>query len=250
MVHKDPIPVHDSIRLYSNILGEERRINVWKPKTYNTEKQELTVLYMPDGGIHEDFPHIANTLEKLIADKSISPILLVGIENTVRGRDLTGFSNTDYDKQFCPQSDGAKNFRAFIQSELKPHIDSTYRTTSESGIIGESLAGLFVMETFLKHPNSFDFYIAFDPSLWWNNHYLNRKADSLLKVFPNSKKTLWFAGSSVEDISIHTRNLNQSLQQHSPTQITWKYSDETEEKHHTIFRATKEKAITWTLTNL
>ena len=35
---------------------------------------------------------------------------------------------------------------------------------------GESLAGLFVVETLLLEPDLFDTYIALDPSLWWNDH--------------------------------------------------------------------------------
>ena len=38
------------------------------------------------------------------------------------------------------------------------------------------LAGLFVVETFLHEPDLFDTYIAFDPSLWWNDAQLLRDA--------------------------------------------------------------------------
>ena len=48
-------------------------------------------------------------------------------------------------------------------------IDARYATTGERAIVGESLAGLFVVETFLREPELFDTYVAFDPSLWWND---------------------------------------------------------------------------------
>ena len=177
----------------------------------------------------------------------IQPFILVGIENTKRGRDLTGFSESEYDKQYCPITDGAKDFRAFIAEELIPTIHQKYRTTNRKGIIGESLAGLFVMETFFTSPNAFDFYIAMDPSLWWNNHYLAKNADSLLSNFPNQTIKLWFAGSNAKDISEFTQSVEKSLKANAPRQLSWKYSDEPKEKHHTIFRATKEKALIWTL---
>lgn len=63
---------------------------------------------MADGGIKEDFPHIANTIAKLIENNSIPPIMLVGIENTERGRDLTGFSEVQADEKYCPLTDGVK----------------------------------------------------------------------------------------------------------------------------------------------
>jgi predicted alpha/beta superfamily hydrolase len=204
---------------------------------------------MPDGGIKEDFPHIANTLSKLIEEKKIEPIILVGIENTERGRDLTGASTTEYDKQFCPLTDGAMKFRAFIAKELVPAINGKYRTNNKKGIVGESLAGLFVMETFLVSPSTFDFYIAMDPSLWWNNHYLVENADTLLGQFPSHELTLWYAGSSAEDISQWTKSLNKKLEKYAPQNLHWKYSDHPKEQHNTIFRATKEQAFIWVLGN-
>jgi len=243
--NKDIIPAHDNFTIDSKFVNEKRIINVWIPPNY--KQDSLPVLYMPDGGIKEDFPHIANTLAKLIKNKSIPPFILVGIENTVRGRDLTGFSEEEKDAKYCPLTDGAKKFRGFILEELIPAINDRYRTTEKKGIIGESLAGLFVMETFLKQPKSFSFYIAMDPSLWWNNHQLVRNSSSHLTGFPNREIKLWFAGSSAKDISRYTNKLEKSLKENTSENLMWKYSDEPIEKHNTIFRATKEKALIWTL---
>lgn len=245
--NSDPIPKHDNFTINSQFVDEERVINVWIPENYNAITDSLPVLYMPDGGIKEDFPHIANTISKLIASKSIPPTILVGIENTERGRDLTGFSEIKDDEQYCPLTDGAKNFRAFITQELMLKIDSEYRTNTKKGLIGESLAGLFVIETLFLQPEAFDYYIAMDPSLWWNNHYLERKASDYLKQFPDKDITLWFAGSAVEDISIHTNNLAKTLENDHPNNLIWNYSNEPNEEHSTIFRATKEKAMIWAM---
>jgi len=45
---------------------------------------------------------------------------------------------------------------------------------------------------------------------------------------------------------LHTRELNKKLENLN-LELVWKYSDEPEEQHNTIFRATKEKALIWTL---
>ena len=249
--YNDPIPKHDNFTIDSKILGETRVINVWTPPNYNSQNDTLPVLYMPDGGVvQEDFPHIANTLDKLLEVDSIPPFILVGIENTERGRDLTGASQEEADAEYCPLTDGAKNFRAFITDELMPEINKNYSTTNQKGIIGESLAGLFVMETFFIAPETFNFYIAMDPSLWWNNHYLEQQAVTYLDAFPEAQTKLWFAGSTAEDISVHTNNLAKSLEQHAPENLTWTYSEEKDEQHNTIFRATKEKALIWSLNDV
>ena len=77
-----PIPEYETFKIQSKKVGEERLINVWTPPNYKNDKDSLAVLYMADGGIKEDFPHIANTLAKLIKEKKIKPLILVGIENT------------------------------------------------------------------------------------------------------------------------------------------------------------------------
>jgi predicted alpha/beta superfamily hydrolase len=186
---KDNIPSHDEFTIESKQVGETRNINVWTPPEYKTGTDSLPVMYMADGGIiDEDFPHIANTLSELITAKKIPPMILVGIANTQRRRDLSGPTEIEKDKEVAPVVGGSEKFRAFIKEELFPEISKRYRTTSEKSIIGESLSGLFVVETFFLTPEMFDNYIAFDPSLWWNNHYLVRTAKEHLALFPKTEK--------------------------------------------------------------
>lgn len=241
---EDPVPVYQEIKLFSKILNEERVINIWIPEGY--ENAELPVLYMPDGGIKEDFPHIANTLEKLIKEEKIKPILLVGIQNTERRRDLTGVTNVASDKKIAKVVGGSSKFRNFIQSELFPQINNKYKTTNYKGIIGESLAGYFIVETFFDAPQLFDVYIAMDPSIWWNNHSIVRNAASSLDT-SHQNKILWFAGSNAKDINKYTNQLKDIFQKKSLEGLKWKYEDEPNEEHTTIYRATKEKALIWAL---
>ena len=241
-----PVPKHNSLTIPSKYVNENRVINIYTPETYNNSDEKYPVLYMADGGIKEDFPHIANTLAKLIKENKIPPHILVGIENTERHRDLTGPTKVAYDLENLKSTGGSENFRDFIQKELFTEIQKKYRTTDEKTIIGESLAGLFVVETFLLDNDMFDNYIAMDPSLWFNEQYLVKNFQSLSKEDYQQKNKIWFAGSSVEDISKNTRALNEKLK-HSDKNLIWKYSDEPKEKHNTIFRATKEKALIWTL---
>jgi predicted alpha/beta superfamily hydrolase len=246
---QDPIPAHDSFTINSKIVGEVRTINVWTPDGYAQQTDSLPVMYMPDGGVKEDFSHIANTLAALIKAKKIPPMILVGIENTQRRRDLSGPTEVEEDKKIAPVVGESAKFRAFVKEELFPEINKRYRTTNKKGIIGESLAGLFIVETFFVSPDMFDYYIAMDPSLWWNNHYLVKTAKENLAKFPADEKRLWFAGSSAKDIHQHTVALSKILATSNVKNLRWTYSDEPKEKHNTIYRATKEKAIIWTLGN-
>jgi hypothetical protein len=241
----DSIPAHHSFKIISKIIGEERTINIWTPPNYENNTDSLSVIYMLDGGIKEDFPHIANTIASLVAQKRIPPVILVGIENTQRRRDLSGPTSIEADKRIAPEIGGAENFRNFIGEELFLEINQRYRTSAVKTIIGESLAGLFIIETLFLKPTMFDNYIAMDPSLWWNQHYLVRTAKDHLGKLPEKTFKLWFAGSKTKDIGPYTRDLAKILTLENFKQLNWKYSDEPKELHNTIFRAAKEKALIW-----
>ena len=246
---QDSIPPHETFILKSSKLSEDRVINVWTPENYTENSEKFPVLYMPDGGLKEDFPHLAKTISELIDSKKIPPMILVGIENTQRRRDLTGPTLVAKDKEIAPIVGGSANFRNFIKDELIPEINKKYRTTDKKSIIGESLAGLFVGETFLTEPDLFDNYIAFDPSFWWNDHYLMKNSAQYLSKFPSTEKRFWFAGSSATDILKYTNELSENLKSANIPNLKWNYSPEPKEEHSTIFRATKEKALIWTFGN-
>ncbi len=243
----DPIPQHESLTIKSNYLKEDRIINIWTPPNHDKSNDSLPVLYMADGGIKEDFPHIANTLDTLIKQNKIPKIILVGIENTQRKRDLTGPTAVDEDRKIAPEVGKSQNFRDFIKNEVMTEIAKRYRTTKKKGIIGESLSGFFVVETLQLAPEMFDFYIAMDPALWWNDQYLIKNAKVNFNNLPNKKIRFWFAGSSVQKETPFITELDQIIKSVAPKSLTWKYSDEPNEQHNTIFRQTKEKALIWTL---
>ena len=133
--YNDPIPDHDTFTIQSKKVNESRIINVFTPEEYKANLDSLPVLYMPDGGTKEDFPHIANTLAELIKAKKIPPYILVGIENTKRQRDLTGPTEVEKDKEIADETGESANFRAFINEELIPEINAKYRTTTRKGIL-------------------------------------------------------------------------------------------------------------------
>jgi predicted alpha/beta superfamily hydrolase len=244
---QDPLPAHRSFDLASKAVDEVRRIAVYMPPGYESSDEAFPVLYMPDGGVKEDFPHIANTIDALIRDGAIAPMLVVGIENTERRRDLSPASSTEDDLQYAPAEDGATDFRTFIETELIPEIDRRYRTNEERAIVGESLAGLFVIDTFFRRPQLFQRYIAMDPSLWWDDHALVRQAEDRLADLDGMERTLWFTGSDAEDIFRHTGALAEILEAHAPSTLRWTYDPRPTEQHWTIFRATKEDAFRWAL---
>jgi predicted alpha/beta superfamily hydrolase len=239
----DAVPAHDSFTVESRALGEARRINVYTPPGYRAVSPALPVLYMPDGGLDEDFPHVANTVDSLIARGTIRPVIVVGIPNTERRRDLTGPTRVATDSAIAPRVGGSAVFRRFLREELMPEVERRYRTTPERGIIGESLAGLFIVETFLEDPALFTHYVALDPSLWWNQGALVDSAAARLGAFDAVSRTLYLASSNVADIAAGTARLATIFRASPPPGLRWRYEPRPDLTHATIFRALKPAAL-------
>ena len=97
----DPVPSHDTLMLPSRALAETRQINVHTPAGYaSSDTSHFPVLYMPDGGLDEDFPHIVHTVDSLIDLGVIRPVIVVGVPNTQRRRDLTGPTRVASDRSW------------------------------------------------------------------------------------------------------------------------------------------------------
>lgn len=238
-----PLAIGETFTIDSKILNETRRINVYMPPGYTeTAATRLPVLYMPDGGIAEDFLHVAGLVQVSVGNGTMRPFLLVGIENTERRRDMTGPTENEKDKKIAPRVGGSEKFRNFVRSELMPQVKSRYRTTNETAVVGESLAGLFVVETFLLEPDLFDTYIAFDASLWWNDLKLIDGAAARLKKNLELKKTLYFASSSDDTAGI-TQRFADVLTKNAPKSVNWHYEKMPDEKHSTIYHPAALKAF-------
>ncbi|HKV70769.1 MAG TPA: alpha/beta hydrolase-fold protein [Gemmatimonadales bacterium] len=247
-VPPDPVPAHDTFTVFSHILGEPRLINVHVPATYGAASTvRFPVLYLPDGGIDEDLPHVVNTVDSLIALHRIRPVIVVGIPNTERRRDLTGPTRMHADSAVAAHVGGSAAFRRFIRDELIPAIGARYRVTEERSIAGESLAGLFVIETFLLEPTLFRHYVALDPSLWWNNGGLIDSAPTLLAGRDTTPRSLFLASSSQPEIAAGTQHLARLLDAIPPGQLTWVCTPRPDLTHTTIFRGVGPGALAFAL---
>ena len=231
-----PLTIGETFTVESKVLGESRRINVYLPPPYTQSPEtRLPVLYMPDGGMAEDFLHVAGLVQVSVGNGTMRPFILVGIENTQRRRDLTGPTQNDEDRKIAPRVGGSAAFRSFIRSELMPAVTSRYRTTTETAIIGESLAGLFVVETLFIEPELFDTYIAFDPSLWWNNKALLNRSVEQSRDGSDRGKTIYLASSNEKDLAILTRQLADRLRNNASTDFRVHYEPMPGETHATIY---------------
>jgi hypothetical protein len=240
----EPVLPHQTFTVDSKFLGETRRITVYTPPGYESAGDtRYPFLYMPDGGVEEDFPHVTTDIDAAIRAGEMRPVVVIGIENTERRRDMTGPTRVDEDRKIAPHVGGSANFRAFLRDELMPVIRKRLRGNGQTGIVGESLAGLFVAETFFLEPAMFDTYIALSPSLWWNDRDLLRAAPERLKAQAQSTATLYFATAGDDDDDHSGPALAEILRAGAPKGLVWSYEPRPDQQHSTIYRAASPGAL-------
>lgn len=165
-------------QLHSVELNENRTLNIYLPEGYHKDSS-YPVIYLLDGSSDEDFIHVAGLVQFYnfpwvnVLPKSI----VVGISNVDRRRDFTFPTTIEKDKKDFPTTGGSEKFIRFIEKDLQPYINESFKTTGSNMIIGQSLGGLLATEILLKNPELFSQYVIVSPSLWWDK-------ESLLKIKP------------------------------------------------------------------
>jgi predicted alpha/beta superfamily hydrolase len=170
--------------IQSEQLAEKRVLNIYLPEGYNkNDTLKYPVIYLLDGSADEDFIHVVglvqfNTFPWI---NRIPKSIVVGIANVDRRRDFTYPTTLEEDKKRYKTAGKSEKFIAFLEKELQPYIEQTYKTTNSKTIIGQSLGGLLATEILLKKPLLFNKYIIISPSLWWDNASLLTLSSLLLE---------------------------------------------------------------------
>ncbi|OYX28739.1 MAG: hypothetical protein B7Z06_00755, partial [Flavobacteriales bacterium 32-35-8] len=173
--------------LYSDILKENREIWVHIPKSATKNQSKYPVLYLLDGDAH--FYSVTGMIEQLstVNGNTVSPeMVVIGIINTDRTRDLTP-------THMNGTSGGGEKFLNFVERELIPYIEKTYPVIDYKTFVGHSLGGLTVIDALIERPELFNNYVAIDPSLWWDNQELLKRANKILSNNTFEGKSLYVA---------------------------------------------------------
>ena len=181
----------------SKFLKNERNIIVWLPPKYkrarNADKR-YPVLYMHDGQNLIDPKtsysgydwRVDETVTRLIEEQKMNEIIVAGIYNT-----------DDRLEEYSDSGKGEK-YLGFIIEELKPFIDSTYRTLDDrdnTAIMGSSMGGLISFLAAWKHPEIFSMSGCMSSSFYYDNDEVFKMIDENRR----SKKPIKFYIDHGED---------------------------------------------------
>ena len=178
----DQIVIGTKHILQSNILNEDRAYWVSLPESYNNEGssyRRYPVLIVLDGNAH--FRSITGMVNYMSSGYNgnirIPEMIVVAIQNVDRRRDFTP------DKIITKRendSGGGDNFLSFLEDELIPELDQTYRTDPYRILFGHSLGGLLATHVYMKEKTLFNAFIAVDPSFGtWDAETMDKKIDAV-----------------------------------------------------------------------
>ncbi len=169
----EPLPLVVGETFEVEALDAVRSVNVILPPDYADKPDEIwPIIVQIDGGAEQDL-YLANGLEKWnrLWGRS-QPAILVGIETVDRQRELLPLTDNPDERAQYPAAGESDAFRSWLSEVVLLQIMARYRHNGTAILVGESAAGHFVVETWLKQPQLFSGYAAISPSLQWNSQAL------------------------------------------------------------------------------
>ena len=241
-----PVRTATSYQLPSAVLGDSRQINIWVPPDYERSRDRYPVLYLLDGALDQDFNHIAGLAQLASLSWTFGPFIVVGVQTKQRISELTPAASDPRYLAAFPQSGGAERFRRFLEEEVIPFVERRLRTGPRRAIMGESLAGLFVVDTMLDRPQMFHDFVAVSPSLWWDDRRFVRAATAQLDAQRLQGRRLYLAvadeGGTMQD---GVGLLRGAIARRAPA-LSVRYSDRSGfATHATIYHGAAEEALRW-----
>ena len=191
----------ETVRWTSKVLGEERTILVSTPRGYAQGSARYPVLYLTDGETNLLFTR--GTVDFLVRNGLMPDVVIVGVANTDRTRDLTptrGFGfRADGTAVLQETSGGAGKFLDFFEKELVPYVEATYRTLPLRVFAGHSLGGLFALDALAERPGLFGATIAASPALNWDHDVVLERLAKFLDGRKELRHTLFVTMADEED---------------------------------------------------
>jgi uncharacterized protein len=164
----------ERVTLRSVVLDEERTLAVVTPASYGRSQARYPVLYLTDA--EAQIGHLRATADFLARNGLIPDMIVVGIFNTARTRDLTPTRGSAEERSAFPGGGGGERFLDFVEKEVVPAIDARYRTVPLRVLAGHSFGGLLAVHALFTRPELFQAVIAASPSLGWDDQLVVREA--------------------------------------------------------------------------
>lgn len=211
--------------IQSEILEENRPFLIHLPDSYQTSASSYPVLYLLDGSEHGLF-YALSDLKRLQGRELAPEMIIVAIVNADRNRDMMPIKVEEY-----PGPHRAEGFLSFIELELIPSIEKTYRTNGQRILKGQSLSGLFTLYALLTKPTLFEAYIGHSAG-WFeeSNEYFLKLSEKAFQKPADFEDRKIFMANSLNDPYDSDRVIHKQLADFSELiktrlgdQVSYKY---------------------------
>ncbi len=244
---QEPVTIGTEHTIQSEVLNEERSYFVALPESYSWSKdyRNYPVVYILDGNWY--FAPFATAARQLAADVSphIPEMIIIGVSNDgqrVRDasptRSLIGYEGLK--DEGYGASGGGDRFLDFLKKDLIPHIEATYATSGYRLLAGYSFNGLPVLHSLFTRPEMFGAYIAIDPSQWWDDFVIYKRAADTFGTRTFENKALYLATQSEPYPVQHfptagdLTNVADILNAANPVGLHWAHKSYSGDNHHTL----------------
>lgn len=219
--------IHDTLAIKSTILNEDRTVLVRVPASYASGETKFPVLYMLDAHAPQNAMTVG-IVEQQAWGGQMPEMIIVGIQNTSRTRDLTPT------KTQRAGTGGGEQFLDFIEKEVMPLVEANYRVQPFRIFAGHSLGGLLVTHTLLTRPQLFNAYIAASPVLHWDNDMLIKRGQTVFAEKRDWDRT-YFAGLGAEpDYQKGFDSFRELLKKTSPKKLAYEFQPFPNDTHGSV----------------
>lgn len=147
------------ITINSKVFKEDRAVYLQLPKSFNqrdAKRKKYPLIVVLDGDQY--FEYVSGMVEILAAKEYMPEALVLAIPPVNRNWELTPPIAAD------PNLGGADKLIEFMDQELFPYLYEHYPLLEHKTIIGHSYGGLWALYNLFEYAESFDYYLASDPS--------------------------------------------------------------------------------------
>jgi predicted alpha/beta superfamily hydrolase len=201
---------------WSSRFLADRQITIYTPPGYEESGSRYPVLYLHDGqnlfeaerSFAGEIWHVKSTADALIRAGEIEPLIIVGIDHAGPRRIDEYTPTVDLKSK---RGGLAKAYGRLLTEELKPWIDSEYRTLADAchtGMGGSSLGALVSLYLGFRAPHVFGRLAILSPSLWWDRKIMLQR----LRANIHRRRTRIWLDMGTREGRAYVQNVTQARQ--------------------------------------
>jgi hypothetical protein len=210
--------------------GSRYELLVSLPEGYAANQQRYPVLYVLDGW---HFPLVAFLQNNNRFSKRMPAVIVVNVSHgsknvmALRAHDFTPVAAAS-----VPGAGGAPAFLDFLEQELIPFVDKTYRTTpADRALLGHSFGGLFALYALQQRPALFQRIVAASPVISRDGKQF--VAPDQLRAFDPPVRLDLSVGAD-EPLARQVTDYAAQLDRLKPRNLTYRFTSYPNEEHNSM----------------